>query len=164
MDVESGHQPLSTSDKQLWMVGNGEVYNHEYVRARLHHDTDYATKSDNEVALHLVREKGPLQLTELEGMFAFLIAGEDGYFMAARDPVGIKPLYYAEYEGVMRFASEMHSFEPDWRPYVQVFPPGHFWTARTASSASPLPCRASTPPAAAAPSRPTRTTRRRATS
>ena len=61
-------------------------------------------------------------------MFAFLIAGEDGYFMAARDPVGIKPLYYAEYEGVMRFASEMHSFEPDWRPYVQVFPPGHFWT------------------------------------
>ena len=61
-------------------------------------------------------------------MFAFLIAGEDGYFMAARDPVGIKPLYYAENDGVMRFASEMHSFEPDWRPYVQVFPPGHFWT------------------------------------
>ena len=128
VDVESGHQPLSTSDKQLWMVGNGEVYNHEYVRAGLHHDTEYATRSDNEVALHLVREKGPEHLTELEGMFAFLIAGEGGYFMAARDPVGIKPLYYAESEGVMRFASEMHSFEPDWRPYVQVFPPGHFWT------------------------------------
>ncbi len=128
VDVESGRQPLSTSDGELWMVGNGEVYNHEYVRAGLHHDTEYATRSDNEVALHLVREKGPLHLTELEGMFAFLIAGQDGYFMAARDPVGIKPLYYAESEGVMRFASEMHSFEPDWRPYVRVFPPGHFWT------------------------------------
>ena len=128
VDVESGRQPLSTSDKKLWLVGNGEVYNHQNVRERLAHDTEYATRSDNEVALHVVRERGPEALTELEGMFAFLIAGEDGYFMAARDPVGIKPLYFAESGGVMRFASEMHSFEPDWRPYVEVFPPGHFWT------------------------------------
>src|SRR5689334_9288761 len=52
VDVESGHQPLSTSDKKLWMVGNGEVYNHQNVRERLSHDTEYATRSDNEVALH----------------------------------------------------------------------------------------------------------------
>jgi len=128
VDVESGHQPLKTVDEQLWMVGNGEVYNHEDVKLRLEHDTAYATKSDNEVALHVVREKGPAALTELEGMFAFLIAGDDGFFMAARDPVGIKPLYWAESDGVYRFASEMHSFEPDWRPFVEVFPPGHFWT------------------------------------
>jgi asparagine synthase (glutamine-hydrolysing) len=128
VDVAGGHQPLCTGDEQLWMVGNGEVYNHEHVRAGLHHDTEYATRSDNEVALHVVREKGPGALAELEGMFAFLIAGQDGYFVAARDPVGIKPLYYAQHDGGMRFASEMHCFEPDWRPYVQVFPPGHFWT------------------------------------
>lgn len=128
VDVESGHQPLKTADRELWMVGNGEVYNHEDVKLGLEHDTAYATKSDNEVALHVVREKGPAALTELEGMFAFLLAGEDGFFMAARDPVGIKPLYWAESDGVYRFASEMHSFEPDWRQFVEVFPPGHFWT------------------------------------
>ncbi len=128
VDVESGKQPLSTDDDHFFLVGNGEVYNHEHVRLGLEHDTSYATKSDNEVALHLVREKGPDALDELEGMFAFLIAGEDGFFMAARDPVGIKPLYWAESDGVYRFASEMHSFEPDWRPWVEVFPPGHYWT------------------------------------
>jgi asparagine synthase (glutamine-hydrolysing) len=128
VDVESGHQPLSTHDDHLWMVGNGEVYNHEHVKGNLEHDTEYSTKSDNEVALHLVREKGPDALNELEGMFAFVLAGDDGFFLAARDPVGIKPLYWAESDGVYRFASEMHSFEPDWRPYVEVFPPGHYWT------------------------------------
>ena len=107
-----------------------------------------------------------MHLTELEGMFAFLIAGQDGYFMAARDPVGIKPLYYAEHDGVMRFASEMHSFEPDWRPYVRGRSrPGHFWTPeRRLQALRRAPCRASTPRAAAAPSPPRRTTRRRATS
>ncbi|MGI8846494.1 MAG: asparagine synthase B [Thermoleophilaceae bacterium] len=128
VDVQTGHQPLGTEDDRVWLVGNGEVYNHEHVRDGLDRDTPYATKSDNEVALHLVREKGPHALDELEGMFAFLIAGQDGFFLAARDPVGIKPLYWAESDGVYRFASEMHSFEPDWRPFVEVFPPGHFWT------------------------------------
>ena len=128
VDVQSGKQPLSTDDEKLFLVGNGEVYNHEHVKRGLEHDTTYATKSDNEVALHLVREKGPDALDELEGMFAFLIAGEEGFFVAARDPVGIKPLYWAEREGVYRFASEIHAFEPDWRPWVEVFPPGHYWT------------------------------------
>ena len=134
------------------MVGNGEVYNHEDVRAGLHNDTEYATKSDNEVALHLVRERGPPRLTELEGMFAFLIAGEEGYFMAARDPVGIKPLYYAEDEGVMRFASEMHAFEPDCAARWRCSRPGTSGRARTGFErfAEAVPRQhAATPPRAA---------------
>jgi asparagine synthase (glutamine-hydrolysing) len=127
VDVTTGHQPLSTSDKQLYLVGNGEVYNHEQVREWLT-DGDYSTRSDNEVALHLIRERGPQALGELEGMFAFLAAGDDGTFVAARDPVGIKPLYWAKRDGVVRFASEMAAFDPDWLPYVELFPPGYAWT------------------------------------
>jgi asparagine synthase (glutamine-hydrolysing) len=127
VDVTTGHQPLSTSDKQLYLVGNGEVYNHEQVREWLT-DGDYSTRSDNEVALHLIRERGPQALGELEGMFAFLAAGDDGTFVAARDPVGIKPLYWAKRDGVVRFASEMAAFDPGWRPHVEAFPPGHYWT------------------------------------
>src|SRR3954470_17362579 len=127
VDVTTGHQPLATSDKQLYLVGNGEVYNHDEVREWLT-DGDYSTRSDNEVALHLIRERGPQALGELEGMFAFLAAGDDGTFVAARDAVGIKPLYWAKRDGAVRFASEMAAFDRAWLPYVEVFPPGHAWT------------------------------------
>ncbi len=127
VDVEGGHQPLSVDGEALWLVGNGEVYNHEEVRATLGPEP-YATGSDNEVALRLLRERGPAALGELEGMFAFLAAGTDGFFLAARDPVGIKPLYWARRDGAVRFASEIAAFDPGWRPYVETFPPGCHWT------------------------------------
>ena len=87
-----------------------------------------STRSDNEVALRLIAERGPDALSELLGMFAFLIAGTDGTFIAARDPVGIKPLYWARHDGSVRFASEMSAFDEDWQPYVESFPPGQYWT------------------------------------
>src|SRR5215213_6069258 len=126
VDVGGGKQPLVTSDGEMWLVGNGEVYNHAEIRATLA-DSDFQTDSDNEVALHLIDERGPMALAELNGMFAF-VAGGRGKFVAARDPVGIKPLYWAERDGAVRFASEMHAFAPEWRPYVTTFPPGHQWT------------------------------------
>ncbi|MDQ2759385.1 MAG: asparagine synthase B [Actinomycetota bacterium] len=127
VDVNGGHQPLSVAGEQLWLVGNGEVYNHEEVRASLR-PAPFTTRSDNEVALHLLRERGPAALGELEGMFAFLAAGADGFFLAARDPVGIKPLYWARRDGVVRFASEIAAFDPEWLPHVETFPPGCHWT------------------------------------
>ena len=127
VDVETGHQPLGGKDSGLWLVGNGEVYNHEDVRASLD-NAPYATESDNEVALHLLRERGPHALDELEGMFAFLAAGEDGMFIAARDPVGIKPLYWARDGERAVFASEIGAFSPQLLPEVEAFPPGHQWT------------------------------------
>ncbi len=127
VDVEGGHQPLVSPDRELWLVGNGEVYNHEEVRGELA-DKPYSTRSDNEVALHLLGELGPGALGRLEGMFAFLAASGDGTFLAARDPVGIKPLYWARRDGHTRFASEMAAFDPEWLPHVEVFPPGHYWT------------------------------------
>jgi asparagine synthase (glutamine-hydrolysing) len=127
VDVAGGKQPLVTPDGGLYLVGNGEVYNHEEIRETLQ-DGDLSTRSDNEVALRLVAERGPDALSELLGMFAFLIAGESGAFIAARDPVGIKPLYWARRDGLVRFASEISAFDEDWQPDVESFPPGYYWT------------------------------------
>jgi asparagine synthase (glutamine-hydrolysing) len=127
VDVEGGQQPLVTPDGDLYLVGNGEVYNHEEIRETLKNG-NMGTRSDNEVALRLISERGPDALSELLGMFAFLTCGNAGTFLAARDPVGIKPLYWARRDGLVRFASEMRSFDEDWQPYVESFPPGHYWT------------------------------------
>ena len=127
VDVDGGRQPFANPEGNIWLVGNGEVYNHEQVRATLS-PSQFQTRSDNEVALHLLDERGPSALTELEGMFAFLVAGDDGSFLAARDPVGIKPLYWAQRDGSVRFASEIGAFAPDWMPLVESFPPGCHWT------------------------------------
>jgi asparagine synthase (glutamine-hydrolysing) len=72
VDVEGGKQPLVTPDDHLYLVGNGEVYNHEEIREPLE-DGEMSTRSDNEVALRLISERGPGTLSELLGMFAFLI-------------------------------------------------------------------------------------------
>ena len=94
VDLESGKQPLVSGDGDLWLVGNGEVYNHLDVRVRLDegHLPDVVGQRGR-IAPH--RRRGPKALAELNGMFAFVVAGEDGRFVAARDPVGIKPLYWA---------------------------------------------------------------------
>ncbi|MEA2211088.1 MAG: hypothetical protein QOF83_1036 [Solirubrobacteraceae bacterium] len=126
VDVGGGHQPLRSGDR--WLVGNGEIYNHEEVRGALG-GGNYATRSDNEVAARLLELRGPDALRELEGMYAFLSATADGgSFVAARDPVGIKPLYWARRADEVRFASEMAAFDAGWGSIVEEFPPGHHWT------------------------------------
>lgn len=133
VDLAGGRQPLG--DRTLWLVGNGEVYNHEDVRQTLD-GALFDTDSDNEVALHLVVERGIPALAELRGMWAICLAGpppppdadEDWItFLAARDPLGIKPLYWARREGEVRFASEIRAFDEDWRWAVETFP-GCAWT------------------------------------
>lgn len=129
VDVAGGHQPLAGTHR--WLVGNGEIYNHADVRRALPR-REYATASDNEVALALLEDHGPDGLGALEGMYALLSARHDGDgFVAARDPVGIKPLYWTPPEAetaTVRFASELAAFEPERRGAVEAFPPGHVWT------------------------------------
>lgn len=130
VDVVGGHQPLG-GDRGRWLVGNGEIYNHEQVRAGLGTGVECQTSSDNEVALRVIERLGPEGLGELEGMYALLSARSDGEgFLAARDPVGIKPLYWTRQgiDGEVRFASELGAFETRLRPSVETFPPGHVWT------------------------------------
>src|SRR5690349_10272214 len=73
VDVAGGKQPLHAPDEQLFLVGNGEIYNFEKVQAGL--EGPWLTRSDNEVALHLVQQQGPDALKALEGMYALLMAG-----------------------------------------------------------------------------------------
>ncbi len=128
VDVDGGHQPLRSFDGGRWLVGNGEIYNHQDVRRALG-EYRYATGSDNEVALRLLERRGPDALGALEGMYALLSANADGgSFVAARDPVGIKPLYWARRGDQVRFASELVAFDPSWRCSVEAFPPGFHWT------------------------------------
>ncbi len=127
VDLEDGDQPLTTPDRRLHLVGNGEIYNHTRLRERLGPGY-FTTDSDNEGALQLVAQEGPAGLRELRGMYAVVVAGEDGTFVAARDPVGIKPLYWARRGTEVRFASELVAFDEDWREAVELFPPGHYWT------------------------------------
>ncbi len=128
VDVDGGHQPLRGSSEELRFVGNGEIYNHAALRDRLGDDR-FRTSSDNEVALHVVERDGPEGLAELNGMFAFAMGSGADDFLAARDPVGIKPLYWARLEQSVVFASEMAAFEPEVRGEIEAFPPGHYWTA-----------------------------------
>jgi asparagine synthase (glutamine-hydrolysing) len=139
VDLAGGRQPLG--DRTLWLVGNGEVYNHEDVRQTLD-GALFDTGSDNEVALHLVVERGIDALAELRGMWAICLAGPENpdpdahpdwiTFLAARDPIGIKPLYWTpdtlDTRGEIRFASEIRAFDEDWRWAVETFPPGCAWT------------------------------------
>ena len=125
VDVVGGHQPLSGSHDR-WLVGNGEIYNHADLRAELGEDR-FTTASDNETMLAVIEAWGTAGIGRLRGMFAFVIADGHGGVLAARDPLGIKPLYWAREGDRVVFASELRAFDPALRARVATFPPGHWW-------------------------------------
>ncbi|TKG59024.1 asparagine synthase (glutamine-hydrolyzing) [Prauserella endophytica] len=127
MDVAGGHQPLTDSGATTYLVANGEIYNHRHIREDLGHEL-FETGSDSEAALHALIVDGPVGLARLRGMFALAFATGDGDFLAARDPLGVKPLYWARRDDVILFASELRAFDEEDRPLVESFPPGHCWS------------------------------------
>jgi asparagine synthase (glutamine-hydrolysing) len=127
IDVLGGHQPLTDAAQSTWIVGNGEIYNHERLTADLPEGM-LQTKSDTEAALHAVMIGGPAAVAELNGMFAIAMADADGGGLVARDPMGVKPLYWIDDDDVTVFASELRAFDVADRPRVAAFPPGCLWT------------------------------------
>src|SRR5258708_29686963 len=106
---ESGAQPMSSDDGALTITFNGEIYNYRELRAQLEsRGHRFRTNSDTEVLLHLYQEHSSQMVHYPRGMFAFAIGDErrKALFLA-RDPFGIKPLYYAENGGTFRFASQV---------------------------------------------------------
>ncbi len=109
VDLATGHQPLSNEDGTVWIVFNGEIYNHaglrETLQARGH---QYRTHSDTETIIHLYEEYGTDCVKHLRGMFAFAIwdARRQRLFIA-RDRLGIKPLYYQLTSQRIVFGSEI---------------------------------------------------------
>ncbi|KPV42559.1 hypothetical protein AN477_16975 [Alicyclobacillus ferrooxydans] len=128
VDVDGGHQPLANEDQTRWIVANGEIYNHLDLRKTLSSHT-FRTQSDNEVILHLIEEAGPSAIVRMKGMFTFVVADSEGKLIAGRDAIGIKPLYWARQGQTVLFASEIKCFDEAWRPFVEEFPPGHYWTS-----------------------------------
>ncbi len=109
VDVSGGHQPISNEDGTLWIVFNGEIYNHlalrEQLIARGHR---YSTHSDTETVIHLYEEYGADCVQHLRGMFAFAIWNRNTKTLfIARDRLGIKPLYYKLTPERLLFASEI---------------------------------------------------------
>jgi asparagine synthase (glutamine-hydrolysing) len=109
----AGHQPMLSADGQSAIVFNGEIYNFLELRAELEGGgVVFHTRSDTEVLLHLYERDGRAMVDRLRGMFAFAIwDGREGRAFLARDPLGIKPLYYTQREGLLAFASELGALQ-----------------------------------------------------
>jgi asparagine synthase (glutamine-hydrolysing) len=109
VDLSTGHQPISNEDGSIWIVFNGEIYNHRSLREQLiARGHRYRTQSDTETIVHLYEEYGKDCVQHLRGMFAFAIwdAKRQSLFVA-RDRLGIKPLYYRLTPRSFIFGSEI---------------------------------------------------------
>jgi len=109
IDLTGGRQPMSNEDGSLWIVFNGEIYNHRSLRPDLETKGHrFKTRSDTEVILHLYEDEGERCVDRLRGMFAFAVwdANRRRLFLA-RDRMGKKPLYYWHRDGLFLFASEI---------------------------------------------------------
>jgi len=129
IDLHSGRQPIQGCST-AWMVHNGEIYNHQELRDTVLKDHVFRSKSDSEVIVHLYEKFGYDFVHLLDGDFAFVVIDGDDY-IAGRDPLGVKPLYYGVDErGRMYFASEMKPIADQCKTF-STFPPGHYYTAET---------------------------------
>jgi len=111
IDIAGGHQPIHNEDSTVWVVQNGEIYNHLELRELLvAAGHEFTTQSDTEVLAHGYEEWGESMVERLNGMFAFAILDRRRHrVLLARDRMGIKPLHYAVEGKRLVFASELKS-------------------------------------------------------
>ncbi|MDR3622805.1 MAG: asparagine synthase (glutamine-hydrolyzing) [Paludisphaera borealis] len=109
IDLATGDQPIASEDESLRIVVNGEFYDFERTRSDLEsRGHRFRTRSDSEIALHLYEDFGTACLQQLRGEFAFILwDGPNDTLFAARDRLGIKPLYYTLHQGTLYLASEI---------------------------------------------------------
>ena len=152
VDPESGRQPLFAPDKKQVLAVNGEIYNHQNIRARFADTYQYQTGSDCEVILSLYREMRAdtdfatliyqgedavhsricQMMEQLNGIFAFALYDvERDEFLIARDPIGVIPLYIGyDKDGKVMVASELKALEGQCDHY-EPFLPGHYYYSKT---------------------------------
>lgn len=123
LDVAGGQQPMHTRKSRITF--NGEIYNHLALRRRYLVGQSLRTHTDTEVVLRLYDTLGPQMVELLDGMFAFAIVSGGELFMA-RDPLGIKPLYYGMKGEELYFASEIKALS-EAVDDVREFPAGHWY-------------------------------------
>ena len=107
--LSSGQQPLSNEDGRIWVIFNGEIYNHAEVRRELEsHGHAYRTKSDTETIVHAYEQWGEDCVHRFRGMFAFAIwDAPRRRLLLVRDRLGIKPLYWTRTPDALLFGSEI---------------------------------------------------------
>ena len=152
VDPESGRQPLFAPDKKQVLAVNGEIYNHQNIRARFADTYQFQTGSDCEVILSLYREMRAdtdfatliyqgedavhsricQMLEQLNGIFSFALYDvERDEFLIARDPIGVIPLYIGyDKDGKVMVASELKALEGQCDHY-EPFLPGHYYYSKT---------------------------------
>jgi asparagine synthase (glutamine-hydrolysing) len=129
IDLQTGKQPIQGTDK-AWMIHDGEIYNYQELKNGILKDHTFRTKSDSEVIVHLYEKFGNNFCNKLDGDFAFVIIDGDNY-IAGRDPIGVKPLYYGlDERGRIYFSSEMKPIADQCKTF-STFPPGHYYTPKT---------------------------------
>ena len=129
MDITTGKQPIQGS-KSAWMIHNGEIYNYKSLKQNELKEHSFRTTGDSEVIVHLYEKYGYDFVDKLDGDFAFVVV--DGHdFIAGRDPIGVKPLYYGkDNTGALWFASEMKVLAEECITF-EAFPPGYYYTPST---------------------------------
>jgi len=128
IDPSGGAQPLLEADASSALVANGMIYNDRELRRQLGEDA-FATATDSEAILQSLNAWGADAVARLDGMFAFVLIHEDG-LIAARDPIGIKPLYMGRVGDGLCFASEIKALATV-ADDIKEFPAGHVFDSRT---------------------------------
>jgi asparagine synthase (glutamine-hydrolysing) len=127
LDVKEGRQPIYTANSGITF--NGEIYNHLDLRSRYLADESFRTRTDTEVIVRLYDLLETDMVSMLDGMFAFVIqAGNE--ILAARDPLGIKPLYMGKKGGMLYFASEIKALALA-TDDIHLFPAGYYYHSKT---------------------------------
>src|SRR6266404_744453 len=123
----AGLQPMWNSDRTLCVTYNGEIYNFPALRAQLvERGYQFSSHCDTEALLHLYAEKGEEMVHDLRGMYAFAIwDARNRTLFCARDPFGIKPLYYADDGRTIRVASQVKALLAGGRVDTSPDPAGH---------------------------------------
>jgi asparagine synthase (glutamine-hydrolysing) len=121
VDLSTGHQPMANEDDTIWIVFNGEIYNHAEIR----HDLEarghrYKTRSDTETIVHAYEEWGDECIHRFRGMFAFALwDAPKQRLLLVRDRLGIKPLYWSRVGDLLLFGSEIKALLASGRVEVQ---------------------------------------------
>ena len=132
VDIKSGGQPILSSDKNLILAVNGEIYNHLSIRNDKSIKYDYQTNSDCEVILSLYKNKSIDFLNDINGIFSFIIYDKNNNsILVARDPIGVIPLYMgSDKNGNLLFASEMKCLAGICND-IKEFPPGTYMNEKS---------------------------------
>jgi len=131
VDPDGGAQPIKDASEKVVLTVNGEIYNHKALKAALKSKDVPQSDSDCEAILYTWLEHGEQVCNMLDGIFAFVLLDtrtSPPTWIAARDPIGVLPLYYGyRRDGSIMFASEMKCLV-DECPSFEIFPPGHLMT------------------------------------